>query len=208
MRSAPCAVACATSASSTAVPAPMPLAAGAVAMLLIRQAPGSPSGATKPTATSSSPSKAPTANASSDSSAATCSSVWCGRSTAWRKLRVATTDTGRTTKAVTGELLRAPPPPRLGACTQSPGGCMHPPAGRRMRRPERQDASCPFGSNRGLAVRGERLGRRDRASGHQQAERHERLLTLACDQLLGVGEEAVDALERRRECAGGGDPKR
>jgi hypothetical protein len=79
-REAPPAMAYSRRASRTAVPAPLPRAAATVAMPRTRQAPGSPSGATNPTATSAPPSKTPTANASEGSCAARLSTVSCRRS--------------------------------------------------------------------------------------------------------------------------------
>src|SRR3954469_7749850 len=98
---APAASAWRTSASSTRVPAPCPRASGTVAMPRTRHAPRPPSGPTRPTASSRSPSKAPNASEPAGSSAASSSIAWCGRSTAWRSGRVASSGTGRTAGSAT-----------------------------------------------------------------------------------------------------------
>src|SRR5829696_8098170 len=71
-----------------------------------RHAPRLPSGPTRPTATSRSPSKAPMASEPAGSSAARSSIAWCGRSTAWRSGRVASSRKGRTAGSATGRRLR------------------------------------------------------------------------------------------------------
>jgi hypothetical protein len=96
-RDAPWAVACRTRASRTAAPAPLPRAAGAVAMPRTRQAPGSPSGATNPTAISAPRSKTPTANAPEGSCVARRSTGSCALRTAWRSGRVSGSEISRTT---------------------------------------------------------------------------------------------------------------